>query len=162
SSTRSGPTSATASSTRRSRRTRADAAASEADDAGSCLRGPRRAASRRQPPLATSRHRGRPAPRARPRLSARVVAAPARRLRGAAWIGCGLGYRLLLRALPVDSRLAAFAVRLAVFAGDTAAYVFGRLLGRHKLAPTVSPGKTWEGFFAGVIATVAVIFFALY
>ncbi len=32
---------------------------------------------------------------------------------------------------------------------DTAAYVGGRLFGRHKLFPTVSPNKTWEGFLSG-------------
>ena len=58
--------------------------------------------------------------------------------------------------------LAAFAVLLAVWAGDTAAYLVGVLIGRHKLAPTVSPGKTWEGFVAGTAATIAVTFFAFY
>jgi phosphatidate cytidylyltransferase len=38
----------------------------------------------------------------------------------------------------------------------------GRLVGRHKLAPSLSPGKTWEGFVAGTAAAVAVAFFALY
>ena len=38
----------------------------------------------------------------------------------------------------------------------------GRLLGRHKLAPSLSPGKTWEGFVAGTLAAIAVAFFALY
>jgi len=37
-----------------------------------------------------------------------------------------------------------------VWAGDTAAYYVGRAWGRHKLAPTLSPGKTWEGTFASV------------
>ena len=36
------------------------------------------------------------------------------------------------------------------------------MLGRHRLAPTISPGKTWEGFFAGAVATVFVMFIALY
>jgi phosphatidate cytidylyltransferase len=53
-------------------------------------------------------------------------------------------------------------VLLAVFADDTAAYLVGRLVGRHKLAPALSPGKTWEGFVAGTAAAVAVSFFALY
>ncbi len=81
---------------------------------------------------------------------------------GAAWIGFGLGYVTLLRDIPTHAQLATFAVLIAVFAGDTAAYFFGMLLGRHKLAPAISPGKTWEGFFAGATATVAVTFFALY
>ena len=38
---------------------------------------------------------------------------------------------------------------------DVGAYITGTLLGRHKLIPRISPGKTWEGAFGGV--TVAVI-----
>jgi phosphatidate cytidylyltransferase len=53
-------------------------------------------------------------------------------------------------------------VLLAVWAGDAAAYFVGRLIGRHKLAPTVSPGKSWEGLIAGTVATVAVTFIAVY
>ena len=51
---------------------------------------------------------------------------------------------------------------LAVWAGDAAAYFIGFLFGRHKLAPTVSPGKTWEGLIAGTAATIGVTFIALY
>jgi len=43
-----------------------------------------------------------------------------------------------------------------VFAGDVGAYFAGRGLGRHKLAPTVSPNKTWEGFAGGIIAGLIV------
>jgi phosphatidate cytidylyltransferase len=81
---------------------------------------------------------------------------------GVAWIGLGLAHLLVLRDLPEHGRLAVFTVLLAVFADDTAAYLVGRLVGRHKLAPALSPGKTWEGFLAGTAAAVAVAFFALY
>jgi phosphatidate cytidylyltransferase len=39
--------------------------------------------------------------------------------------------------------------------GDTGAYFAGRFLGSHKMFPRVSPKKTWEGFFGGLIAAVA-------
>jgi len=45
---------------------------------------------------------------------------------------------------------------IVVWAGDTAAYYAGRLLGRHKLAPRISPGKTWEGTIASFLVSVAV------
>ena len=81
---------------------------------------------------------------------------------GTSWIALGLAHLLLLREFPDHGRLAVFTVLLAVFADDTAAYLVGRLVGRHKLAPSLSPGKTWEGFLAGTLAAIAVCFFALY
>jgi phosphatidate cytidylyltransferase len=81
---------------------------------------------------------------------------------GVAWIGLGLVSLLFLRDLPEHGRLAAFTVLLAVFANETFAFFVGRLVGRHKLAPRISPGKTWEGFVAGTVATVFVAFVSLY
>jgi phosphatidate cytidylyltransferase len=81
---------------------------------------------------------------------------------GAVWIGLGLGFLILLRDEPDHGRLVTFAVLLAVWAGDTLAYLGGRLLGRHKMAPTTSPRKTWEGFVFGAAATIFVVFIALY
>lgn len=40
------------------------------------------------------------------------------------------------------------------FLSDTVAYIFGRLWGRHKLYPAVSPGKTWEGSLGGLVGGV--------
>jgi phosphatidate cytidylyltransferase len=81
---------------------------------------------------------------------------------GTAWIGFGLAHVLLLRDVDDHGRLLAFTILLAVWAADTAAYFVGRLIGRHKLAPVVSPGKTWEGLVAGTALAIAVPFFALY
>jgi phosphatidate cytidylyltransferase len=83
-------------------------------------------------------------------------------LMGALWVGGGLGFLILLRELPDHGRLAAISVLLAVWAGDTLAYAGGRLLGRHKMAPRTSPGKTWEGFLFGTAATVFVSFVAFH
>jgi phosphatidate cytidylyltransferase len=81
---------------------------------------------------------------------------------GAGWIGLCLAHLLLLRDIPGDGRLATFTVLLAVWAGDIGAFFAGRMIGRHKLAPALSPGKTWEGFLFGTAATVFVTFVALY
>jgi phosphatidate cytidylyltransferase len=81
---------------------------------------------------------------------------------GAGWIGLCLGHLVLLREIPEEGQLATFTVLLAVWAGDIGAFFAGRLIGRHKLAPALSPGKTWEGFLFGTAATVFVAFVALY
>jgi phosphatidate cytidylyltransferase len=83
---------------------------------------------------------------------------------GAAWVGLGLAHVQLIREFEPakDGRLAVFTVLLAVFASDAIAYFVGRLIGRHRMAPTISPGKTWEGLAAGTVVAVLVPFFALY
>jgi phosphatidate cytidylyltransferase len=45
---------------------------------------------------------------------------------------------------------------LLVWCGDIAAYYVGRAIGKHKLAPRISPGKTWEGSAASVVGAVIV------
>ena len=47
-------------------------------------------------------------------------------------------------------------------AADTRAYFTGRLVGRHSLAPRLSPKKTWEGLLGGAAAGVFVSFIVLY
>jgi phosphatidate cytidylyltransferase len=44
----------------------------------------------------------------------------------------------------------------AIMCADTSAYFVGRAWGRHKMAPSLSPGKTWEGYVASVVAGVVV------
>jgi phosphatidate cytidylyltransferase len=77
-------------------------------------------------------------------------------LLGAVYLGglCGAiaGLRL---AVPLDRGAWRIVLLLAVImAADTAAYFVGHLVGRHKLAPSVSPGKTWEGFAGGLAGGV--------
>ena len=52
-----------------------------------------------------------------------------------------------------DIGLVFFAIALIAFA-DIGAYATGRTIGRNKLAPQISPGKTWEGLFGGAAASV--------
>ena len=61
----------------------------------------------------------------------------------------------LLMAAP-DGQLRILTVIACVVASDTGAYAVGSLIGRHKLAPHISPGKTWEGLVGGVAVTTAV------
>jgi phosphatidate cytidylyltransferase len=49
-----------------------------------------------------------------------------------------------------------FFLLIIIFAGDTSAFYFGTYFGRHKLSPSVSPGKTVEGSIGGFLANIAV------
>jgi phosphatidate cytidylyltransferase len=61
---------------------------------------------------------------------------------------------VLHRSEPLGRELV-MTVLAIVWAADVGAYTFGRWLGRLKLAPAVSPGKTWEGVTGGVLAAAA-------
>lgn len=55
-----------------------------------------------------------------------------------------------------------FFLIVVVFAGDTGAFYLGRFVGKHKLYPAVSPGKTWEGSAGGFVASLlAALLFSL-
>lgn len=67
---------------------------------------------------------------------------------------------LAMVALHAQSPWTLLAAMALVWVADTAAYFSGRAFGRHKLAPAISPGKTWEGAIGAVLA-VAVYGFSL-
>lgn len=52
-----------------------------------------------------------------------------------------------------------FTLFLLIWSSDSFAYFSGRLFGKHKMAPKISPKKTWEGFVGGVICTLVLGFF---
>jgi phosphatidate cytidylyltransferase len=56
----------------------------------------------------------------------------------------------VLGPIPLVSSMA------VIWVADIAAYFAGRALGRHKLAPAISPGKTWEGAIGGFVAVVTI------
>lgn len=66
---------------------------------------------------------------------------------------------IMFSAQPIYHYLLAI-LFLSVFTFDTASYFGGTFLGRHKLAPRISPGKTWEGMICGIIATTALLLIA--
>lgn len=74
----------------------------------------------------------------------RVAAGPL--LLATAWLALMRAHALGLNFL--------LSVLCLVWVADIAAYAGGRLLGRHKLAPTISPGKTWEGALSGAVAVL--------
>ena len=76
-----------------------------------------------------------------------------------AYLGLMPGFLLAMRRW--HSAWAILAILLITKMGDTGAYFTGRMLGRHKLIPWVSPGKTWEGLAGAVVwSTLFAIFFA--
>ena len=79
---------------------------------------------------------------------------------GILYVGWLLGHLVALRGLD-DGRNWVFFILFVTWASDTFAFFVGRKFGRHKLAPGISPGKTWEGAAGGVVAAVimSILFF---
>jgi phosphatidate cytidylyltransferase len=88
-----------------------------------------------------------------------AIASWAWTLTGILYAGWLLGHAVSLRGL-TDGRGWVFFILITTVASDTAAFFIGRAVGRHKLAPQISPNKTWEGAIAGI--TGAVIFSLLF
>jgi phosphatidate cytidylyltransferase len=64
-----------------------------------------------------------------------------------------LGGFILLLAHDKDGLSRIFTLVVLVSCNDTFAYIFGVLIGKHPLAPAISPKKTWEGLVGSIIAT---------
>jgi phosphatidate cytidylyltransferase len=77
-----------------------------------------------------------------------------------AWIGAPFAHAVLLRDLPLHGGALLVDVLVATFGADTAAYLGGRLFGRHPLAPNLSPNKTIEGLVAGFVGGTLGFWFA--
>jgi phosphatidate cytidylyltransferase len=75
---------------------------------------------------------------------------------GALYTGFLLAYLVLIERTFVSGKALAFTVVLGVWANDSLAYLVGSMVGRHKLVPKISPKKSWEGFAAGGLGTIAV------
>jgi phosphatidate cytidylyltransferase len=69
------------------------------------------------------------------------------------YIGLPLSLLVLVDRAP-RGKVWIFFLLTIIFLGDTAALYCGRLLGKHKLYRTVSPGKTWEGAVGGLVSSV--------
>ena len=73
---------------------------------------------------------------------------------GALYVGWMLSYWLSLRGLE-DGRNWVYLAMLTTFANDTGAFFIGRAMGKHRLAPAISPTKTWEGAIGGLLSGIA-------
>lgn len=83
-----------------------------------------------------------------------VLPDTAQGLFGLIWIAYPLTLIPVLWKQENGSVLVVF-LMVCVWSGDIAALYIGRAFGRHKLAPTISPGKTWEGAIASILGSLA-------
>jgi phosphatidate cytidylyltransferase len=79
------------------------------------------------------------------------------------WMIAGALYVGWLLSLLISLKLEAgrswvYLVLFVTIASDTAAYFIGKAIGKHKLAPSISPGKTWEGTIAGICGAILISF----
>lgn len=76
------------------------------------------------------------------------------------WVGALASFAALL-VVRSDGAVLVLAVVGAAILSDIGGYVFGVTLGRHKLAPVLSPNKTWEGFAGALVIPVVLAALAL-
>lgn len=76
---------------------------------------------------------------------------------GAAYVGGLMGFLIALRIWSEETIPGSYLLLMlfiVIWSGDSFAYFAGKSFGRHKLAPVVSPKKTWEGAAAGLVFSV--------
>ncbi len=73
----------------------------------------------------------------------------------------GLGFRFMMLARAESLWMMLYAL-LIVWVTDSGAYLIGRKIGKNKLAPHISPNKTWEGSIGGSLSTVVIVGAYLY
>jgi phosphatidate cytidylyltransferase len=87
---------------------------------------------------------------------------------GVVYVGWLLSYLIAIRSVTGQFTVAGFPwpiargawlvlyVMFASWASDTGAYFIGVTWGRHRMAPDISPGKSWEGFTAGLVSSIII------
>ena len=68
----------------------------------------------------------------------------------------GFGFHFMIQARTESLWMLLYAL-LIVWITDSGAYLIGRKIGKHKLAPKISPNKTWEGSIGGTLAAVVIV-----
>ncbi len=86
--------------------------------------------------------------------SRRSMESAANTLLGVMLIPWALMYLINLRLLDPYGEYFTYMLFISVWAGDCMAYFIGTKFGKHRLNKEVSPKKSWEGFFAGVLGAV--------
>lgn len=71
-------------------------------------------------------------------------------------IYAGFGFHFMITARAESFWMILYAL-LIVWTTDSGAYLIGRKIGKHKLAPMISPNKTWEGSIGGTLASVIIV-----
>jgi len=73
------------------------------------------------------------------------------------YVGLPMALLVIVRSLGSDWGIAALVTLVAVTkSSDAGAYFTGKALGRHKLIPELSPGKTWEGAAGGIVVAIVI------
>src|SRR5437764_1447926 len=131
-------------------------------------RQPRAPRARREPPRRDRRQRSDLLSRILVAVPAAIVAivfvdlgglAFALFMLGIYWIGLAFAHAVLLRQVHHGNAVI-IDILVGTFLADTAAYIGGRLFGRRPLAPEISPNKTVEGLFCGMLIAILSVFFA--